>query len=269
MIDYSTIANTVGAFPNVVGQNASGGAATDGTPYLKSVIDDLWGANQALMDAAGLSPNAASEATGASQRLDAMRRVCGAPGEIALWVGAATPAASGNRIIPLEGQGVEIVNYPELVAATYVGDAANGLTAAVHGFYKATTAAGTTRDTAGSWFILPDYRGHFIRGRDAGAILDPDGAWRTYYGFAQEPNAGQHEHALEVFDNFGSMAWDRTIQAKIMYVHQSDPGGSAIQVPVCFAHGPATNDETRAAADLTNAVETRPHNQVAQICVRY
>ena len=73
MIDYATIfTNFSGAFPNIVAVNASGGGATDGTEYIKAFIDDLWGENQAVMDFAGFTPNAAAEAAGASQRLDAI-----------------------------------------------------------------------------------------------------------------------------------------------------------------------------------------------------
>lgn len=73
MIDYAAIfTNFSGAFPNITAVNASGGGATDGTEFIKAFIDDLWGVNQAVMDFAGFSPNAAAEAAGASQRLDAI-----------------------------------------------------------------------------------------------------------------------------------------------------------------------------------------------------
>ncbi len=73
MIDYAAIfTNFSGAFPNIVAVNASGGGATDGTEYIKAFIDDLWGENQAVMDFAGFTPDAAAEAAGASQRLDAI-----------------------------------------------------------------------------------------------------------------------------------------------------------------------------------------------------
>jgi hypothetical protein len=73
MKDYSTIPNTSGAFPNVVGVNASGPGETDGTAYIKQLVDDGFGARQAVMDRAGLTPNAADEAVGNSQFLDALK----------------------------------------------------------------------------------------------------------------------------------------------------------------------------------------------------
>lgn len=73
MIDYAAIfSNFSGAFPNIVAVNASGGGATDGTEYIKAFIDDLWGENQAVMDFAGFTPTGVAEATGLSQRLDAI-----------------------------------------------------------------------------------------------------------------------------------------------------------------------------------------------------
>lgn len=75
MKDYANIPNTSGAFPDVVSQNATGPGETDGTPYLKDVVDDLWGARQDLMSEAGLSPNGVSEAAGSSQSLQALKTV--------------------------------------------------------------------------------------------------------------------------------------------------------------------------------------------------
>lgn len=266
MIDYSIIPNTVGSFPNVVGQNASGGAAVDGTPYLKSVIDDLWGANQALMDAAGLSPNATSEAVGASQRLEALRAVCGAPGELVLWTGFSDPASTANRIIPLEGQGVEVVNYPALVAACYVGDA-NNANVSVQGYYKATTAAGTTRSVSGDWFILPDYRGYFLRGRDLADLRDPSGSTRGFYGTVENDSQGRHTHGLQSRDTPGG-DWDRMIQTGEYWLHNTDPGSASLR-HVAIGYEFATFEPTRAAPDLAQPNEVRPVNQTANICVRY
>jgi hypothetical protein len=69
---YSTIPNTTGAFPNTVADNASGPGETDGTPYIKQVIDDLWGARQDLMTEAKLTPDGNQEAVGTSQFLAAL-----------------------------------------------------------------------------------------------------------------------------------------------------------------------------------------------------
>lgn len=73
MKDYATVPNITGAFPNVVSKNTTGPGETDATPYIKQVIDDLWGARQDLMNEAGLTPDASDEATGSSQFLEALK----------------------------------------------------------------------------------------------------------------------------------------------------------------------------------------------------
>ena len=73
MKDYSTLPNTSGSFPDVVATDASGPGETDGTPLKKQVVDDLWGARQALMDAVGFTPNDTQESASASQHLDALK----------------------------------------------------------------------------------------------------------------------------------------------------------------------------------------------------
>ena len=89
MIDYqTTIPYTVGAFPNTVSQNATGPGATDGTPWIKSVIDDLWGARQVLINESGQTPNALTESVAnGSQAYEAIRRITGYAGEVIYWAG--------------------------------------------------------------------------------------------------------------------------------------------------------------------------------------
>jgi hypothetical protein len=74
MKDYkTTFVNTDGAnFPNTAAINASGPTATDGTEYVKDYIDDHWGARQALMLRANLTPNGVQESSAASQFMDAL-----------------------------------------------------------------------------------------------------------------------------------------------------------------------------------------------------
>lgn len=73
MKNYADIPNTSGAFPAVVSLNATGPGETDGTPITKTVVDDLWGARQAIMAAAGLTPDDVQETVSASQFLEALR----------------------------------------------------------------------------------------------------------------------------------------------------------------------------------------------------
>ena len=179
MIDYQTnFAETNGAgFPNTLGKNATGAGATDGTEFVKLFIDDIWGRFQAIMDYAGLSPDNVSEAPGTAQHLDALALGFGGPGDWVIWTHASTPSVTGHRVLFLNGQGVLRANYPLLDAEVYVGDPNN---AAASAFYHADDAAGTIRNTAGVYLILPETRGYALRGLDTAAAVDPGGASRDY-----------------------------------------------------------------------------------------
>lgn len=188
MLDYlATFANTDGAgFPATQGVDSSGGAATDGTEFIAAMINDsMWGVWQALLNSVGLTPNGITEADGASQVLDALRRM-DIPGKIIAVGWNDDPATLGIRAIMLTGQGVLRANYPELDALVYVGDANN---AAADAFYHADDAAGLIRNTAGAYLIFPDGRGRVVRGLDLTGSVDPDGAG-AYLGEEQE-DAGQ------------------------------------------------------------------------------
>jgi hypothetical protein len=90
MILYELISNVLGMFPDVEAKNASGPTAIDGTPYIKKVVDDLWGFNQALMDEAVLIPSDNDEATENSQRLSALKK---------LFHGAQLPRKLSNEFL--------------------------------------------------------------------------------------------------------------------------------------------------------------------------
>lgn len=75
MKNYDTLPNTAGAFPAVVALNSTGPGATDGTAIIKQLVDDQFGSRQAVMDAAGLVPNAVDESATNSQFLQAMIQI--------------------------------------------------------------------------------------------------------------------------------------------------------------------------------------------------
>jgi hypothetical protein len=212
MINYDTIANTSGAFPNVVGLNATGPSATDGTPYIKALIDDYWGANQALMNHAGLTPDAVTESSSASQRLTALQYITGGPGTVVAWMGNdADPATAGRRMLPLNGQGILRASYADLDDTTYVGDGNNATASA---FYHADDAAGTSRNIIGVYLILPESRGYGIRGLDSAGTVDPQGASRDI-GSLQDWTIVEHDHYVwdPANDYIGAVAaidWDLT-----------------------------------------------------------
>jgi hypothetical protein len=182
MLNFFTFfTNTNGVvFPGTLAINASGPSATDGTEFVKGMIDDIWGWYQAMLDYAGLTPSGVTEAPGASQMLEAIGKgFAVGPGFGVTYYKDGDPAVNGDRVLLLNGQGILRANYPELDAAVYVGDANNAAVAAGGGkFYRADDAAGVTPNIAGIYLILPESRGYSPRGLDLAASVDPDGAGR-------------------------------------------------------------------------------------------
>ncbi len=153
----------VGDWPNTVAKNASGPSASDGTPYTKELIDDIWGGREDLMVRAGLTPNGVTEANGTSQFVQALHRAGLGPGIIVQSALNAVTLAT-RRYLPLAGQVITVASYAELVAAVYCGDAANPT---APGFYRTSDAGGLTRSTTGAYMVLPDAKGLVIRGLGA------------------------------------------------------------------------------------------------------
>lgn len=175
---FTFFANTNGQpFPDTLAVNASGPSATDGTEFVKGFIDDIWGWFQAMLDYASLTPTGVSEGPGASQMLEAIGKGFGiGPGLGVTYWKEGDPSVNGDRVLLLNGQGILRANFPELDAAVYVGDGDNGTADA---FYRADDAAGTIRNIAGIYLIMPETRGYVLRGLDTAASVDPDGASRT------------------------------------------------------------------------------------------
>lgn len=234
MKDFSTISNTSGTFPNVVSQDSSGPTLRDGTPMTSVVVNDIWGAFQAILNTAGTTPSGAAEIATASDLLDSIRKVGGTPGELVFY---ATPTETIDaNILPLKGQVISIASYPALVAATYVGDSYNSVWTT---FIKTSDAAGTTPSTSGTYFVLPDCRGQFIRslantktGVDAGRDylqLSSGDNWRSASGEGISESPGQHKHYLQTVDPIG-LGFEKEVQ----YAMLSDPGsveGTSATVP--------------------------------------
>ena len=170
-----TYTNSV-VFPDTEAINSSGALSTDGTEFVKKMIDNwMFGRQQALLNHVGITPNGIAEADGASQELLALQRMGMHPGQgiFAFWND--TPVNLGIRVLMLTGQGILRANYPDLDAAVYVGDGDNPTASA---FYRADNPDGSSRNTTGVYLILPDARGQTIRGLDLAAAVDPDGASR-------------------------------------------------------------------------------------------
>lgn len=266
MIDYATIANTSGAYPNVVGLNVTAPGAGDGTPWIKAYIDDSFGAAQALMNHAGMTPDAVTESATASQRLEALQKVAGFPGEVVSWMGdAVDPSALGVRLLPLNGQGILRASYGDLDTYTYVGNSDNPTASA---FYHADDAAGTIRNTAGIYLILPDLRGYIIRGLDIAGAVDPRGAdggpggGPRDIGNVQAYAVKTHRHVIRRNDSPGTV---------LMYFnYTADPG--AVTIPA-FNWPTGVNTliayETGMSQANLSASESRMVNITARWCIRY
>jgi hypothetical protein len=161
MIDYlASFTNTdLVAFPNTQAVNVSAPGAGDGTEFVALMVNDIWGRAQALMDYASLTPDGVTEVPDTAQILDAIPKGFGiGPGCGVIYWKNDTPAALGDRVLLLQGQVILIADYQRLVDTTYIGDVNNADTDYT-GFYKTSDAGGTTRSTAGTYFVLPDTRG--------------------------------------------------------------------------------------------------------------
>lgn len=217
MKDFSTyegvITDGVG-FPNTKAVNASSGTGTDGTAWTKQTINDIWGAMQAVLDKADVSPDSFIEEAGASQFLDSMQRVSGHPGEVVYWAGGAyssgiaktileNPGGEAVNLIELAGQNILVSQYQDLVNATWVGGLVNNDTD-VYGFYKVDKASYNpdgsdgSRDPNGSYFHLPDCRGLFVRASDDSWTVDSDRR-ADLTDYVQYQGEGYSDHTHEVF----------------------------------------------------------------------
>lgn len=194
---FAAFINTNGVvFPDTEAVNASGPSATDGTEFVKNLIDNyMFGVQQAMLDWAGLTPDGVAEAAGTAQTIEALQKgFANPPGVVTQWNLASDPGVTGHRALLIQGQGILRANYPELDAAVYVGDGNNAAVAAAGGaYYRADDAAGTIPNIAGIYLILPDYRGYFPRGLDPAGSVDPGGASR-YLGDTQLDAEQGHIH---------------------------------------------------------------------------
>ncbi len=87
MKDFALIDFTSGTFPSVTADQSSGPTVRDGAPLDADWVSDLWGAFQALLNKAGVTPSGVTEAWAASDIMDSIRKIAGSPGEILFWGG--------------------------------------------------------------------------------------------------------------------------------------------------------------------------------------
>lgn len=164
-------------FPDTLSVNSTTPTSVDGTEFKKAMIDDEWGARYALLDWANKAdaawvPDDVTEAPGTSQFVESLIRGFGiGPGAGVIYWKNDDPVTNGDRVLLLDGSGILRANYAELDAVVYVGDGDNPSAST---FYHADDAAGTIRNTAGIYLILPDTRGYTLRGLDVAGVVDED-----------------------------------------------------------------------------------------------
>ena len=78
--DKTGITGTVsGVFPDTIPLDDTGPSATDGTPNLAITAKEFWGAMQAIINAAGITPSGTPDVDGASDLLDAINYLVANP----------------------------------------------------------------------------------------------------------------------------------------------------------------------------------------------
>lgn len=264
MLDISTIfTNYLGSFPNFLAKDSSGAFTTDGTEFISELVNDyMWGWSQALLDYTGQTPNGILEAPGNSQILEALRRAFSFPGEIFAAAWNEDPSLLGIRAIKLIGQGILRISYPELDNAVYCGDGNNGTASA---FYHADDAAGTIRNTAGIYLILPDARGQVIRSLDLAGVIDPDGPSRdlgSIQGFAIENFTG----SLEFVARSDGTPMAGNGLGVLDYVNGIAITDTVTRSPTTQQTDTMTFD---ASGDATTSTETRMTNIAFDLFIRY
>jgi hypothetical protein len=255
MIDLETYGQgnrTQGVFPNVAAID-SNGENNDGTPLMAALVDDIWGFYQSCMNECGYTPSGDNENSSESQILQALKNICGGPGEIVLYAGNASRLAfSDKRLLPLAGGIYLVAQYQDLIDEVFDGSE----NATTEGFYRCSDQYGTVRDTLGSYFHVPDYRGYFIRGYDQYSLHDPDN--RDIHSL-QLDKIKEHQHYIQspaLSNEFYARAGDGTV-------------GSGSDKVLYFYNSTSNRAEAGETPSVQTATETRPRNRNAYICVRY
>jgi hypothetical protein len=225
-----------------------------GTPYNENIVNDIWGWEQKLLDAASIVPSGNPETILASQYFTAMRATSGFPGLIVPMALNVDPATAGIRVLLLDGSGVLRANYSELDANTYVGDANN---ATANGFFRATDATGLVRSITGNYLILPVTYGKFLRGIDPTGIFDPTA--NRLPGNNQGYAVRRHRHKLRLvaspFTTYVEKAFTISAGAGFTIPAKFEPGDTEDE-----AHVQEIRDVDYADTVPQSTDETRPTN---------
>lgn len=264
MIDYGTLDNVDGSFPDAAPTDVSAPGAGDGTKVEAAWGQQAWGFHQAIMDYVGATPDTADEVHDASQLHNALVTGLSPPGVIVGWHGALDPdnvQHSEVRLLPCVGQTVLIADYPTLAAYCYIGDGNNADENFPY-WYKSSDAGGVTRDDGGNYITVCDLRGAFLRGKDTTATRDPLGATREFPDF-QGDALLEHEHRVKTSSSgkYASIPATATLTdgATVYFMFRGDvtPSGDDLVAEELELGTPSSADEVR------------PQNVNILWCVRY
>jgi hypothetical protein len=218
------------AFPTLAAINESPPGTNNGTEFIKAMVDDEWSRTQAVIwhayhifagggnDARNGFPEGLYEA-GDSQHMESLAKAYAiGPGSIIWYAKSGDPVVNEDRVLILDGSGIDrtllvdsLLVYDLLDQAVYVGDSENPTAPA---FYHADDAAGTIRNTAGDYLILPNAEGRFVRSVDTTGSVDPEANRKI--GDLQDDAVQTHAHyngaasfsTLESIETYGDTTAD-------------------------------------------------------------
>jgi phage-related tail fiber protein len=168
------------------------------------------------------------------------------------------------------GAAVLISAYSELAAAIYVGDAANPT--AISG-YRCTDAGNPSgsRNIAGTYIVLPDMRGEFVRGLDDGRAVDAGrlllsaqssaNLSHTHTGDAQ--TAGSHAHPMYALNNLTGNSYGMAFMTPGA---TSLPDGSATYGTTTLSGGLHNHPLT---INSSGGTESRPRSIALLYCIKF
>jgi len=284
--DYTNITTNNNGLPHPDTQaiNASGPTATDGTEFVKPVLDDVWIAKQAELDFYNYAPNGLDNLPGIdvagyplSQPLLAKYLNYGTPGLIIAlgWNDSHDPAIISAetgcdiRLLFLNGQGINrtLDDYKLLDKLMYCGDTAN---ATADSYYHADDPAGTIRNIAGDYLILADGRGYFLRGLDSSGVVDPNRTGEIV-GSAQDDAFQNITGSFEILHIRGTAATN--LYRNPLGAFGIIEGGGALANPADETGGAVNNDvatfDASNSPDARTSTETRPKNIAIRHAIYY
>lgn len=234
------VAPAAPANPYFTGGNPGGGVAatTPGEWWFHMMTEELRNA----IVAAGLTP----DHTVLNQLATAIGLLAtSVPAGIILPFAGNTPPSG---YLKANGAAVSTTTYAALTTAIYCGDANNAT--AAWGF-KATTSVspGSNRSTAGTFIVLPDLRGEFLRGWDDGRGIDSGRSLWAYQGGLLESHV--HESAVDASGPLGIS------------------GGTGTSVTNETIGVNVSSTTNRSLTSATGGTETRPRNAAALHIIKF